>query len=79
MVFTVFDRPGLYAMMDKYYETGQANYFTRSSNILPGTDATNKHRGILPTDEQTVDIRAAMPYYSDQIPPKSLGLSSASC
>lgn len=79
MMFTVFDRPGLYAMMDKVYRTdpNAARYYTRSSNVLPGTDASNRHRGIVPHLEQSVDVRSALPYYSDQIPPFDVTITFA--
>lgn len=77
LIFQVFDRPGLYAMLDKHLETNQAKYYTRSSNILPGTDATNRHRGIAPVLGQSMDVRAAMPYYADQIPPFDVTITFA--
>lgn len=77
LIFTVFDRPGLYAMLDKHLQTGDAKYYTRTSNILPGTDATTRHRGIVPIATQSLDVRAAMPYYADQIPPFNVTITFA--
>jgi hypothetical protein len=77
LIFQVFDRPGLYDMLNKKIATNEAQYFTRSSNILPGTDSTNRHRGIVPVGTQAMDVRAAMPYYMDQIPPFDVTITFA--
>lgn len=71
LIFTVFDRPSLYAMLVQHKETEDVKYFTRSSNVLPGYDTEGNvtHRGITPADIQTLDVRSAFPYYADQIPP----------
>jgi hypothetical protein len=77
--FQTFDRPALYELLARYADTDQIKYFTRSSNILPGFDKSNNitHRGITPTNEQSLDIRSAMPYYADQIPPFDVTLTFA--
>lgn len=71
LIFTVFDRPSLYRMLEKHKADESVRYFTRAHNILPGmSDAsTVQHRGIVPQDNQTTDVRSAFPYYADQIPP----------
>ena len=69
LIFTMFDRPSLYNMI--LARKQDAVYYTRTSNILPGMDGAAQitHRGIVPPDAQTLDVRQAFPYYSDQLPP----------
>lgn len=72
LIFTMFDRPGLYTMIEKHVAANDpsARYFSRTSNILVGTTTGSVgNRGIVPIDEQTLEITSAVPYYSDQIPP----------
>lgn len=77
--FQTFDRGALYELLARYAETDQIRYFSRSSNILPGFDKDNNitHRGIVPVESQTLDVRSAMPYYADQIPPFDITLTFA--
>ena len=76
LIFTTFDRPGLYSMLEAHAEDESAKYFTRVSNVLPGT-ADYKHRGIVPVGEQSLDIVSSMPYYADQIPPFDVTITFA--
>jgi len=72
LIFMVFDRPGLYEMLSANASNGEIRYFTRSNNVLPGmgVDASTSQRGITPIDSTgSLDVVAAFPYYSDQIPP----------
>jgi hypothetical protein len=73
LIFTVFDRPALYNMLDHHAGSESIRYWTRSHNILPGAvgDAgmDKKHRGIVPIESQDVSVRSGVPYYADQIPP----------
>lgn len=77
--FQTFDRPALYEMLARYADSNSIRYFTRSSNVLPGFDKDNNltHRGITPAESQTLDVRSAMPYYADQIPPFDVTLTFA--
>lgn len=79
--FQTFDRPALYQMIATHLDNGNTNirYFTRSSNIVPGFDAQNNatHAGIVPVASQTMDVRSAVPYYADQIPPFDVSLTFA--
>lgn len=68
LIFTVFDRPALYTMLEKHATDGTVRYFTRTSNILPGSSDT-RHRGIVPVEKQEIDVTSSFPYYADQIPP----------
>jgi hypothetical protein len=79
LIFTTFDRPSLYKLLEKNVENDDMKYFTRSSNVLPGFDTNGNitHRGITPPDYQTVDIRSAFPYYADQIPPFNVTVTFA--
>ena len=79
LIFLVFDRPSLFQMLLEHKNDDSAKYFTRSSNVLPGTDSDNKatHRGVTPVNQQTIDVRSAFPYYSDQIPPFDVTITFA--
>lgn len=79
LIFTVFDRPSLYTMLEKHVEDTSVRYFTRSSNVMPGYDGSGNiaHRGVTPSDTQVTDVRDAFPYYSDQIPPFDVTITFA--
>lgn len=79
LIFTVFDRPALYNMLLAHVDDDTARYFTRSSNVLPGFDTSGNvtHRGVTAPDQQTLDVRAAFPYYADQIPPFDVSITFA--
>lgn len=76
LIFTVFDRPGLYSMLEQHADDQSARYFTRTSNVLPGT-ADTRHRGIVPVGETSLDVHDYMPYYADQIPPFDVTITFA--
>ncbi len=68
LIFTVFDRPALYTMLDKHHNTpDEMKFFTRAHNTLPGD--TNHRRGIAEFTDQTRDVTSKVPFYADQIPP----------
>lgn len=72
LIFTIFDRPGLYEMIEKSVANNDQNmrFFTRASNVLPGLGSVNVNRGLVPHDQAgSEDIRSGLPYYADQIPP----------
>lgn len=71
LIFTVFDRPALYSMLDAHRDDESLRYWTRSHNVLPGAGPRSdiSHRGVVPVDEQTTNIISGVPYYADQIPP----------
>jgi len=80
LIFTVFDRPGLYNMLDS--DRGRnMRYWTRSHNVLPGAGAATtgraRNRGIVPVGNQQVDVRSGIPYYADQIPPFDVTITFA--
>jgi hypothetical protein len=71
LIFTVFDRPALYTMLDKNRDAGgqaQQQFFTRAHNALPG-DTSYKSRGIADVNDQGSSVVKKVPYYADQIPP----------
>jgi hypothetical protein len=68
LIFTVFDRPALYQMLEAHHNTpSEMQFFTRAHNTLPG-DPSHK-RGIAEVSTQTRDVVSKTPYYADQIPP----------
>jgi len=76
LIFTVFDRPALYQMLEtNYTNSNPQNFFTRVSNTLPG-DANHK-RGIAEFDKQELDIVSQVPFYADQIPPFDITITFA--
>lgn len=79
LIFTVFDRPSLYEMLASHKDDETVQFYTRASNVMPGwdTDVALSHRGISPVGEQKVDVRAAFPYYNDQIPPFDVTITFA--
>lgn len=77
LIFTVFDRPGLYTMMEGHADDDSMRYFTRTSNILPGTNPDYRHRGIVPVENQSMDVVDSLPYYADQIPPFDVTITFA--
>lgn len=76
LIFTVFDRPALYTMLDKNYEAQDTKqmFYTRAHNTLPG-DTQSVGRGISGLQEPnggigwSKDVVKKVPYYADQIPP----------
>lgn len=73
LIFTVFDRPALYTMLDKNYESQDSKqmFFTRAHNTLPG-DTQSVGRGIPGIKDGSgwsKDVVKKVPYYADQIPP----------
>ena len=79
LIFTMFDRPSLYNMLAASSVGTGAEYWTRSSTVLPGFSqgSAGSHAGIVPADAQTVDIQQAFPYYNDQIPPFDVSITFA--
>jgi len=68
LIFTVFDRPALYQMLEAHHATDQSmKFFTRKHNTLPGDP--NHKRGIAEVSDQARDIVSQVPFYADQIPP----------
>lgn len=79
LIFTVFDRPALYSMLDAHRDDESLRYWTRSHNILPGAGGQNdkRHRGIVPVNEQNSNLQSGVPYYADQIPPFDVTITFA--
>lgn len=72
LIFTVFDRPALYTMLEKNYTNNKPmDFYTRAHNTLPG-DTNALGRGIPGLEggnNWTRDVQKKVPYYADQIPP----------
>lgn len=73
LIFTVFDRPALYTMLDKNYQSqdNKQMFYTRAHNTLSG-DQGSLGRGIPGINTGSgwsKDIVRRVPYYADQIPP----------
>ena len=74
LIFTVFDRPALYTMLEKNHANNKPmDFYTRAHNTLPG-DANSMGRGIPGISAEnrnnwTRDVQKKVPYYADQIPP----------
>jgi len=76
LIFTVFDRPALYQMLETNYAANNPqNFFTRVSNTLPGDP--NHKRGIAEFDKQQLDVVQRIPFYADQIPPFDITITFA--
>jgi hypothetical protein len=76
LIFTVFDRPALYQMLESNYASNNPqNFFTRVSNTLPGDP--NHKRGIAEFDKQQLDVVQQIPFYADQIPPFDITITFA--
>lgn len=78
LIFTVFDRPALYSMLadHKRNNDDSVKFWTRAMNVL-STNADITHRGIVPNEEQGVDVISKYPYYADQIPPFDVTITFA--
>lgn len=82
LIFTMFDRPGLYKMLEGARSSERFKYFTRAHNLLPGmpnsgANLEESHRGFIPVDAQTLDVVSGIPYYADQIPPFDVSITFA--
>lgn len=79
LVFTMFDRPALYKMLDEHMGDDSMRYWTRTHNVLPGAGGQGdiRHRGITPISTQSVDVRSGIPYYADQVPPFDVTITFA--
>lgn len=68
LIFTVFDRPALYQMLEANHNTpNDMKYWTRAHNTIPG-DPGHK-RGISEVSSTIKDVVSKTPFYADQIPP----------
>jgi hypothetical protein len=71
LIFTVFDRPALYTMLEKNKERSiEQQFYTRSHNVLPNSELTGgQNHGIAVVDRDNIGVKKVTPYYADQIPP----------
>lgn len=80
LIFTVFDRPALYTMLQKNSENTdtEQKFYTRSHNVIPGTVAGfNRTQGIVANGSDSTGVTRVMPYYADQIPPFDITITFA--
>ncbi len=76
LIFTVFDRPALYQMLESNHQKDNPQlFYTRRHNTLPG-DVGHK-RGIAEFSSQDSDIVSQVPFYADQIPPFDITITFA--
>lgn len=78
LIFTVFDRPALYTMLDQNRIDANSTahkFFTRAHNTLPGDDGHK--RGIATVEDQGTSVKSMVPYYADQIPPFDITITFA--
>jgi hypothetical protein len=76
LIFTVFDRPALYTMLETNYNTPNRQvFYTRAHNTLPG-DSGHK-RGIAEVASTVRDVTDKIPFYADQIPPFDITITFA--
>jgi len=78
LIFTVFDRPALYTMLDKNIAANADahQFYTRAHNAL-STDTGYKNRGIAQVEDQNQSVVKKTPYYADQIPPFDITITFA--
>lgn len=76
LIFTVFDRPALYTMLEKNTGDNEQTFYTRTHNIIPAS-GMSKNGGISRVDQDNLGIRKATPYYADQIPPFDITITFA--
>jgi hypothetical protein len=79
LIFTVFDRPALYGMLQRNQHDSSAKFFTRTSNVLPGSGigSSPQHRGVIGYEDQSIEVGQYFPYYADQIPPFDVTITFA--
>jgi len=76
LIFTVFDRPALYKMLEQNYTQNRPmDFYTRSHNTLPGDNG--HRRGIADVNEQQTGVARKVPFYADQIPPFDITVTFA--
>jgi hypothetical protein len=75
LIFTVFDRPALYTMLDANREKSiEQQFYTRSHNVLPNSELSGgQNHGITAVgsdfSKDNIGVKKVTPYYADQIPP----------
>jgi hypothetical protein len=78
LIFTVFDRPALYTMLQENSVNRAQRYWTRSHNVIPGSNGGfDRTKGIVSRGEDNSGVTSAMPYYADQIPPFDISITFA--
>lgn len=76
LIFTTFDRPALYNLIQKESGKDYFRIWTRDWNLLPNMNS-NIAAGLAPVDAQNFGISSALPYYADQVPPFDITVTYA--
>lgn len=80
LIFTTFDRGGLYDLLRFHVNDASFRVFTRSWNALPNLSGSNNialGSAISSVASDSDSIVALRPYYADQIPPFDITLTFA--
>jgi hypothetical protein len=83
LIFTVFDRPALYTMLDANRGNNiEQQFYTRSHNVLPNSELSGgQSHGITAVGTgfsmDNLGIKKVTPYYADQIPPFDITITFA--
>lgn len=70
MIFTTFDRPALYNLIQNSVAREDFRIWTRTWNLLPNMNS-NLAANITPVDQVSSEVVSVLPYYADQIPPSN--------
>jgi hypothetical protein len=83
LIFTVFDRPALYTMLDQNRDKAiEQQFYTRSHNVLPNSELNGgQNHGITGVGSgfsgDSIGVKKVTPYYADQIPPFDITITFA--
>src|SRR5688572_7737044 len=76
MIFTTFDRPALYNLIQNNVGRDEFRIWTRSWNNSPNQNS-NLAANIIPVDAVSSEVVSTLPYYADQIPPFDVTITYA--
>ena len=76
MIFTTFDRPALYNLIQASIGRDDFRIWTRKWNNLSNINSTNAS-AIIPIENIQSDVVGILPYYADQIPPFDVTITYA--
>lgn len=76
MIFTTFDRPALYNLIQNSIARDDFKIWTRNWNNLPNMNS-NLAANIVPVDAVSSEVVSVLPYYADQIPPFDVTITYA--
>lgn len=76
MIFTTFDRPALYNLVQNSLARDDFKIWTRRWNLLPNMNSSIA-ANIVPVEAAENEVVQALPYYADQIPPFDVTITYA--